>query len=278
VSRLGWRRFLARTPRRLLSDSPPGEASVGDCRVSWFSGFANGDTAAAALASVRNTAETRLVGGEVTSAGALVRVSGSTPTRGGLAFFSFFFLRFFGGDASSALLADALCCRSRLDARVARGPSRARFFETLGGARGSSGSALAVGATSGFARDRASAPFLNANSASLLVLNVPRVLQVRVAGLYARTLYDLRPLGSSRGRMYDAGIAIFSRLGLPRAMVLTPRRAVSEGNDVRPPKREGQTPKRSSALTFSRSSPEADVSVSSVRREPCRPRSVPRRR
>lgn len=149
---------MARTPRRLLSDSPPGEASVGDCRVSWFSGFANGDTAAAALASVRNTAETRLVGGEVTSAGAPVRVSGSTLTRGGLP--SFFFLRFFGGDAMSALLADALCCRSRLDARVARG-ERARFFETLGGARGSSGSALAVGATSGFARDRASAPFLN---------------------------------------------------------------------------------------------------------------------
>jgi hypothetical protein len=226
----GVEKVLATTPRRLLSDSPPGEASVGDC--------ANGDTTAAALASVRNTAETRLVGGEVTSAGASVRVSGSTPARSGLA--SFFFLRFAGGDASSALLADAR--RSRLDARVARG-ERARFFETLGGARGSSGSALAVGATSGFARDRASAPFLNATSASLLVLNVPRVLQVRVAGLYARTLYDLRPLGSSRGRMYDAGIAIFSRLGLPRAMVLTPRRAVSEGNDVRPPKRKRQTPK-----------------------------------
>jgi hypothetical protein len=176
----GVEKVLATTPRRLLSDSPPGEASDGDC--------ANGDTTAAALASVRNTAETRLVGGEVTSAGAPVRVSGSTPARSGLA--SFFFLRFAGGDASSALLADAR--RSRLDARVARG-ERARFFETLGLGRGSSSSALAVGATSGggsgraFAT-RASAPFLNARSAALLVLNVPSVLQVRVAGSYALTL------------------------------------------------------------------------------------------
>jgi hypothetical protein len=87
----------------------------------------------------------------------------------------------------------------------------------------------------------------------------------------------LRPLGSSRGRMYDAGIAIFSRLGLPRAMVLTPRRAVSEGNDVRPPKRKRQTPKTISGTLFAVVS-QADVSVSSFRREPCRPRYVPRRR